>query len=74
MDENTYYLEKRIKELEEKLAKLEDRLPHTGLLSHTFFRRAFTVFGYNFIAGMLIFIPFYLIIFILTALFFQSTY
>jgi hypothetical protein len=68
MNELTSYLdatEKRVKTLEDQndhlrrsISKLEEEapkiLPETGLLSHSFFKRAFTVWGHYFVVQLLI--------------------
>jgi len=43
---------------------LEQRLPRTNLLSHSFLTRAFTVLGHYFVASLIIVIPIYILIFI----------
>ena len=44
----------RIAALEARLAAVERRLPGTNLVSDTFLRRAFTVWGHYFVANFLI--------------------
>jgi hypothetical protein len=66
-------LEKRIIQLEEQIGKFEkqissQRLPDTDLLSPSFLRRAFTVWGHMFVAQLLIAIPIYCVIFLLAGL------
>ncbi len=70
MNELTSYLdnmEKRVKMLEEQNDILKSNmtratddaanaLPRTGLLSHGFLRRAFTVWGHYFVASLIIFL------------------
>lgn len=75
-------LERRIVQLEEQIEKFEkqisgqqtsisnvnQRLPKTDLLSPSFLKRAFTVWGHLFVAQLLIAIPIYCLIFILGAM------
>lgn len=37
-------------------------LPPTALLDHSFFKRAFAVWGHYFVAGLIIGLPFYMLI------------
>ncbi|MBT3251381.1 MAG: hypothetical protein HN729_06815 [Candidatus Marinimicrobia bacterium] len=68
IDKNIYILEKRIEDLERKLNESDEQYLHPGLNNTSFLRRAFTVFGHNLVAGLILSIPFYLIMFILVAL------
>jgi hypothetical protein len=75
-------LESRIVQLEEQISKFEkqissqqtsisnvsQRLPNTDLLSPSFLRRAFTVWGHMFVAQLLIAIPIYCLIFLLAGI------
>jgi hypothetical protein len=45
------YLHRSISQLGEDAPK---KLPETGLLSHNFFKRAFTVWGHNFVVQLII--------------------
>lgn len=60
----------RIESLEYRIKKLETDvlmgtyLPATSLLSDSFLRRAFTVFGHYFIANLIIAIPIWIIMLI----------
>ena len=79
MNEMTSYLdaiETRVKTLENQNEILrhyiteiredfDDMLPNTTLLSRSFIRRAFTVWGHYFVAQLIIFIPIVCIYFIL---------
>jgi hypothetical protein len=57
----------RIESLEYRIKKLENdilmgtHLPATSLLSDSFLRRAFTVFGHYFVASLIIAIPIWII-------------
>ena len=44
----------RLATLEARLAAVEKRLPATNMVSDTFLRRAFTVWGHYFVANFLI--------------------
>jgi hypothetical protein len=48
----------------ERSMNLRRTLPNTSLLSDKFLQRAFAVLGHNFVASLLISIPFYVIIFL----------
>jgi len=72
MDTNTDYLEKRIVDLERKLDNLQNEIPRSGIMSGSFIKRAFTIFGHNLVAGLMVTIPFYLLFFIFGMLFFRS--
>ncbi len=72
MDSNIDYLEKRIADLENKLESLQNDIPQSGIMSDSFIKRAFTIFGHNLTAGLMIMIPFYLLFFIFGMLFFKS--
>ena len=52
---------KKIEELEERIEEMESEFPDTMLLDHSFFKRAFTVFGHNLAANTIIAIPFFLL-------------
>ena len=56
-------LKTRIDGLERSM-KLRSALPDTALLSDKFLQRAFAVLGHNFVASLLISIPFYVLIFL----------
>jgi len=51
-------LKSRLNELESLSGKYK-KLPDTMLLSESFITRAFAVFGYNFMIGMMISVPFW---------------
>ncbi len=72
MNTNTDYLEKRIVDLERKLDNLQNEIPRSGIMSDSFIKRAFTIFGHNLVAGLMVTIPFYLLFFIFGMLFFRS--
>lgn len=71
-------LERRIMQLEGQVAQLEQQLqaqtaslqaireslPNSGILSQKFLTRAFTVYGHVLVAGFLIAIPIYCLIFL----------
>lgn len=52
----------RIRHLEERLAFLEGRLPRTSLLSSNFLARAFTIFGHQLVAQLIIAVPIWVLI------------
>jgi hypothetical protein len=43
--------------LEQRITALEARIPQTGLLSHSFWGRAFAVLGHNLAAGLMVYLP-----------------
>ena len=51
----------RLQELEDRLDELEEEIPDTGLLVQSFIKRAFTVFGHNLSANLIVSIPLVLI-------------
>ena len=51
-------LKNRVSELEGTSGKMT-KLPRTSLLNENFLTRAFTVWGHNFVAGIIIAIPFW---------------
>ena len=53
-------LKNRVSELEEASGKMT-KLPRTSLLNENFLTRAFTVWGHNFVAGIIIAIPFWIL-------------
>ena len=42
------------KDIETKLAKLEAQFPKSDIVSHSFWKRAWTVYGYSLAAGMVV--------------------
>lgn len=68
IDKNIFILEKRVEDLERILNEKEEQYLHLGFNNISFLRRAFTVFGHNLVAGLILSIPFYLIMFIIIAL------
>ena len=61
---------KEIEHLRQRLDALERNgaarsLPETALLDHSFLKRAFAVLGHYLVAGLIIAIPFYILIFLL---------
>ena len=58
--------ELKIEELEKRIAELEEDLPYTHLLSHSFLRRAFTVWGHLMIAQIIIMVPMTIILYLFT--------
>ncbi len=76
-DELTDRLEKsnaKIINLHRRLTRLEKGGAHTGLpntmiLSHSFIKRAFAVYGHVLAVGLIIMIPLYCVIFALAAVF-----
>ena len=52
---------KKIEKLEERIEEIESEFPDTMLLDHSFFKRAFTVFGHNLAANTIIAIPFFML-------------
>jgi hypothetical protein len=73
-------LERRIMQLEAEIQRLHmqqqqadsslssvyRRLPDIGILSPNFLRRAFTAYGYTLVAGLIVAIPIYCIIFLIS--------
>jgi hypothetical protein len=53
-------LKEQIKKFEANLGK-ERIVPRTNLLNENFLTRAFTVWGHNFVAGIIIAIPFWIL-------------
>lgn len=51
----------RLQELEDRLDEIEEEIPDTGLLDQSFIKRAFTVFGHNLVANLIVSIPFVII-------------
>lgn len=64
------YLRGRVTTLEsnQQMNQIEG-LPETWLLSHSFLKRAFGVYGHNMVAGFLISIPFLCLYFLLMLIF-----
>jgi hypothetical protein len=56
-------LKTRVSSLE-KANVSQKMLPTTNLLSHSFLTRAFAVLGHYFVAGLIIAVPFYILMFI----------
>ena len=50
--------EERIAALERRVAELERTLPRTALVSRSFIKRAFAVWGHYFVAHLMILAPF----------------
>ncbi|MFQ5633229.1 MAG: hypothetical protein ACE5I1_31070 [bacterium] len=61
-------LRNRIAELESKVSMTGSTLPKTDLLSDSFLRRAFTVWGHQIVASLIVVLPIYLLIFIIAML------
>lgn len=63
-----------IRGLRERVSRLEalsdgyDRLPRTALLSDKFLTRALAVFGHNFVVGLMIAVPFWLMMLVMVIL------
>ena len=57
-------LRNRITELEKSATGLR-KLPDTMLLSESFMTRAFAVFGHNFVVGMMIAVPIWLMLLVI---------
>lgn len=53
-------LRKRVNELESTF-EVAPRLPRTSLISDSFLKRAFAVYGHSMVAGLIIALPAYLI-------------
>jgi hypothetical protein len=49
--------------LEDRIAQLERRLEKSSLYNENFLTRAFAVWGHNFVASLIILVPFYAILF-----------
>ncbi len=73
MESENYYLEQKVLELENEINQLKSRLPDSNLLSSGFLSRAFAVLGHNLIAGLLVSIPLYILLFIIASLFLGGT-
>jgi len=69
-DAQVQALQKEIEELKERVQQIEaryevaPRLPSTNLISDKFLSRSFAVFGHNFVASLIISLPFYVLAFI----------
>lgn len=59
----------RFKILENKIANLESKLPSTSVLSNSFLKRAFAIYGHALVAGLMIGIPLYLLLIIISGAF-----
>lgn len=59
-------LQSRILELERNAGP--GRIPRTSLLSDSFLKRAFTIWGHNFVAGLIIAIPIWFVILVIVVL------
>jgi len=59
-------LQNRIMELERNSGAV--RIPQTSLLSDSFLKRAFTIWGHNFVVSMIIAIPIWFVIFMVIIL------
>ncbi|NOZ09322.1 MAG: hypothetical protein GXO91_10700 [FCB group bacterium] len=73
MESENYFLEQKIIELENDVKQLKSRLPDSNLISPKFFKRAFAVLGHNLVAGLLVSIPLYILLFIIASLFLGGT-
>ncbi len=73
MESENYYLEQKVVELENEISQLKNRIPDSKLFSHKFLNRAFAVLGHNMIAGLLISIPLYILLFVIAGLFLGNT-
>ena len=58
-------LNSRIRDLEMRLVDLETRVPNSNIISHSFWSRAFAVFGHQMAIGLL----FYAVIFAIAIVF-----
>ena len=64
-------LMREVDDLKDKVRHLESRyevaprLPRTALMSDKFMSRSFAVFGHNFVASLIISIPFYILMFVI---------
>ncbi|MGH9834839.1 MAG: hypothetical protein ACREBD_11680 [Blastocatellia bacterium] len=59
--------DEKIAHLIERLQKVENRLPNSDIISHSFWRRAWTVFGYSIVTSLVIYAGL-LVIFLFIAL------
>ncbi|NNE69609.1 MAG: hypothetical protein HKN29_04505, partial [Rhodothermales bacterium] len=54
-------LQRRVKELE-RTYEVAPRLPNTSILSDSFLKRSFAVYGHSLVAGFIVAVPIYLVI------------
>jgi len=54
----------RVQQLESRY-EVAPRMPSTSMVSDKFLTRAFAVFGHNFVASLIVSIPFYILFFII---------
>jgi len=73
LEKNIILMEKRIEDLEQNLERNKQIYINPGLNNESFLRRAFTIFGHNIVAGLILSIPFYLIMFIFGILLSRAT-
>ena len=55
------------KSIETKLATLEATFPKSDIISHSFWKRAWTVYGYSFVTGMVVVLAVFFIALLLKA-------
>lgn len=65
MEENVQ-LKNQLEQLTNRITSLENRLPNSNIISPKYFRRAFAVYGHTLVAGFIVAIPIYCLIFIIS--------
>lgn len=53
--------------LEEEISRIKEKLPNTAVVSQSFWKRAFVIYGHVVVASLVIFLPIYLIILLLNS-------
>lgn len=52
--------------LQEEISRIKEKSPNTAVISTSFWKRAFVIYGHVVVASLVIFLPIYLIILLLT--------